>query len=70
MADATQGGIPIQGMPPHLGARAPGNFVMIDILAFYQLTRIPMQAFARRWWCVSLFRASHGRRRCAECTGS
>jgi hypothetical protein len=43
---------------------------MIDILAFYQLTRIPMQAFARRWWCVSLFRASHGRRRCAECTGS
>jgi hypothetical protein len=43
---------------------------MIEILALYQLARNPMQAIARRGWCRSLFRASRGRRRCPECTGS
>ncbi|WP_291687680.1 hypothetical protein [Bradyrhizobium sp.] len=42
---------------------------MIEILFIYQLARNPVRAVARRWWCRSLFRASRGKRRCAECTG-
>jgi hypothetical protein len=41
---------------------------MIEILFIYQLTRNPLRAIARRWWCMSLYRASRGQRRCAECT--
>jgi hypothetical protein len=29
-----------------------------------------LQVLARRWYCRSLFRASKGRLRCAECTRS
>jgi hypothetical protein len=43
---------------------------MIEILMIYQLARNPLQAVARRWYCRSLYRASRGRRRCAECTKS
>ena len=28
----------------------------------------PLQAIARRWWCISLYRASRGQRRCTGCT--
>ena len=43
---------------------------MIEILMIAQLVRNPLQAIARRWYCHSLFRATRGRRRCAECTAS
>jgi hypothetical protein len=43
---------------------------MIEILFFYQLARRPLRVIARRWWCKSLYRASRGQRRCAECTKS
>jgi len=43
---------------------------MIEILMIAQLARNPLQAIARRWYCRSLFRATRGRRRCAECTAS
>jgi hypothetical protein len=46
------------------------DFAMIEILFVYQLVRNPLQVTARRWWCVSLFRATRGRRRCAGCNGS
>jgi hypothetical protein len=42
---------------------------MLEILFVYQLVRNPLQVTARRWWCMSLFRATRGRRRCAECNG-
>jgi hypothetical protein len=43
---------------------------MVEILFMAQLVRRPLQAVARRWWCRSLFRATHGARRCPECTKS
>lgn len=43
---------------------------MIEILFMAQAVRNPLQAIARRWWCRSLYRASHGTRRCPECTKS
>jgi hypothetical protein len=43
---------------------------MIEILMIAQLVRNPLQAIARRWYCRSLFRATRGRRRCAECAAS
>jgi hypothetical protein len=43
---------------------------MIEILMIAQLVRNPLRAIARRWYCRSLFRATRGRRRCAECTAS
>jgi len=43
---------------------------MVEILFMAQLVRNPLQAMARRWYCRSLFRATRGRRRCAECTGA
>jgi hypothetical protein len=46
------------------------DFAMIELLFIYQLTRNPLQAIARRWWCHSLYRASRGRRHCRECNGS
>jgi hypothetical protein len=42
---------------------------MVEILFMAQLMRNPLQAIARRWYCRSLYRASRGSRRCAECTG-
>ncbi|MES1148677.1 MAG: hypothetical protein ABUL53_05785 [Bradyrhizobium guangdongense] len=41
-----------------------------EILLMAQMIRKPFQALTRRWYCRSLFRASRGRMRCAECTGS
>jgi len=41
---------------------------MVDILFMAQVMRRPLQALARRWYCRSLFRATRGRRHCAECT--
>jgi hypothetical protein len=46
------------------------DFAMIEMLFIYQLVRSPVQAIARRWWCLSLYRASRGKRRCRECTNS
>jgi hypothetical protein len=43
---------------------------MLELLFFYQLARYPLRAITRRWWCRSLFRASQGRRRCAESSGA
>jgi hypothetical protein len=40
---------------------------MIEILFIYQLARNPVQAYARRWWCRSLFHATRGKRGCPEC---
>ncbi|WP_256568343.1 hypothetical protein [Bradyrhizobium sp. CCGUVB14] len=41
-----------------------------ELLLIAQMIRRPAQAFARRWYCRSLFRASRGRFHCAECKGS
>jgi hypothetical protein len=46
------------------------DIAMVEILFMAQLMRNPLQAMARRWYCRSLYRASRGSRRCAECTGS
>ncbi len=43
---------------------------MVEILFMAQAMRKPLQFVARRWYCLSLFRASKGRLRCAECTRS
>jgi len=43
---------------------------MVELLLMAQLVRNPLQAIARRWWCVSLYRASRGQRRCTGCTKS
>ncbi|WP_283807409.1 hypothetical protein [Bradyrhizobium jicamae] len=43
---------------------------MIEILFVAQLVRRPLQAIVRRWWCMSLNRASRGQWRCRECTKS
>jgi hypothetical protein len=43
---------------------------MVEILFMAQLVRNPLQAMARRWYCRSLFRATRGRKRCAESTGA
>jgi hypothetical protein len=43
---------------------------MLEILFIYQLTRNPLQAVARRWWCRNLFRATRGKRGCPESTNS
>jgi hypothetical protein len=39
---------------------------MIEILFIYQLARNPVEAFARRLFCRSLFVATKGRRGCPE----
>jgi hypothetical protein len=54
-------------MPPYLSVGTTDSG-MIEILFIYQLARNPVQAIARRWWCRSLYRATRGRRRCAEYT--
>jgi hypothetical protein len=43
---------------------------MVEILLMVQLVRNPLQAMARRWYCRGLYRATSGRRRCAEYTGA
>jgi hypothetical protein len=60
------GGVLIKDRRPIFPAEAK-DFAMIEILFVYQLIRDPLQVIARRWWCVSLFRATRGRRRCAGC---
>ena len=52
---------------PRLGTMDIG---MIEILFMAQAIRNPLQAIARRWWCISLYRASRGQRRCSGCTKS
>jgi hypothetical protein len=39
---------------------------MIEMLYIFQLTRNPLHAMARRWYCRGLFRATRGQRRCRE----
>ncbi len=69
MADAMQAAFsPADAASSTVGG--PTDFAMIEILFLCQLARNPLQALARRWWCRSLFRASRGKRRCSECTGS
>jgi hypothetical protein len=46
------------------------DMVMVELLFIAQLVRNPLQAIARRWWCISLYRASRGQRRCTGCTKS
>jgi hypothetical protein len=46
------------------------TIAMVELLFMAQLVRNPLQAIARRWWCVSLFRATRGQRRCSGCTKS
>jgi len=41
---------------------------MVELLFIAQLVRNPLQAIARRWWCIGLYRASRGQRRCTGCT--
>jgi hypothetical protein len=43
---------------------------MIELLFIAQMARNPIEALARRWYCRSLFRATRGKRGCAECTAS
>ncbi len=56
-------------MPPHL---VPGTMDhgMVELLFIAQASRNPIQAIARRWYCLSLFRATRGARRCKESTAS
>ncbi|MBR0696880.1 hypothetical protein [Bradyrhizobium lablabi] len=46
------------------------DMAMVELLLMAQMIRNPVQAFARRWWCKSMFRATRGQRRCPECTAS
>jgi hypothetical protein len=46
------------------------DVAMVELLFMAQLVRNPLQAIARRWWCISLYRASRGQRRCPESTKS
>jgi hypothetical protein len=46
------------------------DIAMVELLFMAQLVRNPLQAIARRWWCISLYRASRGQRRCTGCTKS
>jgi len=50
--------------------RGTMDFAMVELLFMAQLVRSPLQAIARRWWCISLYRASRGQRRCTGCTKS
>jgi hypothetical protein len=68
MADAIRAAFSSADAAPSTVAETT-DFAMIEILFIYQLARNPVRAVARRWWCRSLFRASRGKRRCAECTG-
>jgi hypothetical protein len=43
---------------------------MVELLFVAQAFRNPIEAFTRRWYCRSLFRATRGARRCKECTAS
>lgn len=43
---------------------------MVELLFIAHQMRNPLRAFARRWYCKSLFRATRGQRRCPECTAS
>jgi hypothetical protein len=43
---------------------------MVELIFMAEQWRNPLQAFARRWYCKSLFRATRGQRRCPECTAS
>jgi len=70
MADPFWGGIHFAAVPPHLVVRGAKDTAMLEILFMAQLMRNPMQAVARRWYCRGLFRATRGRRHCAECTNS
>ena len=56
-------------MPPYLCCEDEGQ-AMVELLLMAQIVRNPLQAMARRWYCKSLFRATRGQRRCAECTAS
>jgi hypothetical protein len=69
MADAMTAAFPSGGaaLSPLVGTT---DFAMIEMLLMVQLARNPLQAIARRWYCRSLYRASRGSRRCAECTNS
>ncbi|MGP9812617.1 hypothetical protein ACTZWT_13985 [Rhodopseudomonas sp. NSM] len=42
---------------------------MIEMYFMLQLARSPLQAMARRLVCKSLDIATHGKRRCRDCTG-
>jgi hypothetical protein len=57
-------------MPPYLLVLGTTGVAMVEILFMAQLVRNPLQAMARRWYCRSLFRATRGRKRCAESTGA
>src|SRR5262249_61497291 len=57
-------------MPSYLHGVGTKDFVMVELLFVAQMVRNPLQAMARRWYCPSLFRATRGKRRCAECTAS
>jgi hypothetical protein len=69
MADAMRAAFSYGDAAPS-SFRGRTDFAMLEFLFIYQLARHPMQAVARRWWCRSLFRATRGRRQCAECTNS
>jgi hypothetical protein len=69
MADAMSAAFSSANAAPSIPLGTMGT-AMVEILFMAQLVRHPVQALARRWWCKSLFRATRGQRRCAECTKS
>jgi hypothetical protein len=69
MADAMSAAFSSANAAPSILLGTMGT-AMVEILFMAQLVRHPVQALARRWWCKSLFRATRGQRRCAECTKS
>ncbi len=43
---------------------------MLELSMIANMARSPLQIFARRWYCKSLFRATRGQRRCEGCSGA
>jgi hypothetical protein len=41
---------------------------VLDLLVMAQMAQNPLRAIARHWYCKSLYRATRGQRRWAECT--
>jgi hypothetical protein len=70
MADAIGAAFSFADAAPSIHRWGAMDMAMVELLFIAQLVRNPLQAIARRWWCISLYRASRGQRRCSGCTKS
>ncbi len=46
------------------------DIAMLELLMIANMASSPLQAIARRWYCMGLLRATRGQRRCEDCTGT